>query len=162
MIKEVSGDILLSKAAMIAHGVAPDDDFKQGLALSLRERWPDLHRDFHHWCHGASPKPGEAWLWSGVGAEGPVRIANLLTQAAPARKGEHPGKARIEWVNQSLRELVKIVEREHPASLALPRLATGVGGLEWSEVHPLIVKHLGKLAVPVHVYTRYVKGVAAS
>ena len=33
MISEVSGDILLSKAQVIAHGIAPNDPFKQGLAL---------------------------------------------------------------------------------------------------------------------------------
>jgi O-acetyl-ADP-ribose deacetylase (regulator of RNase III) len=46
MIKEVAGDILLSKAGAIAHGVAPHDDFKQGLALSLREHWPGMYKDF--------------------------------------------------------------------------------------------------------------------
>ena len=42
MIYEVSGDILLSKAQAIAHGVAPNDHFTNGLALSLRERYPAL------------------------------------------------------------------------------------------------------------------------
>ena len=36
MIQEVSGDILLSKAHAIAHGIAPNDDFHSGLALALR------------------------------------------------------------------------------------------------------------------------------
>jgi len=42
MIKEVSGDILLSGARAIVHGVAPGDHFDTGLALSLREAWPAL------------------------------------------------------------------------------------------------------------------------
>ena len=50
MIHEVSGDILLSKAHWIAHGVGVDDDFKSGLALSLRERFPSLYKDFRHYC----------------------------------------------------------------------------------------------------------------
>ena len=37
MIYEVTGDILLSEAEAIVHGVAPDDDFHQGLALELRK-----------------------------------------------------------------------------------------------------------------------------
>jgi hypothetical protein len=32
MIKEVSSDILLTKAQTIAHGVAPHDPFNNGLA----------------------------------------------------------------------------------------------------------------------------------
>ena len=36
MIHEVEGDILLSSAHAIAHGVAPNDDFRSGLAHALR------------------------------------------------------------------------------------------------------------------------------
>jgi len=49
----------------------------QGLALSLHERYPAMHKDFHLWCHQQHSKPGEAWAWGG--AEG-VGIINLLTQ----------------------------------------------------------------------------------
>ena len=50
MLEEVAGDILLSKAQVIAHGVAPGDHFNQGLALALRERYPAMARDFRHYC----------------------------------------------------------------------------------------------------------------
>jgi O-acetyl-ADP-ribose deacetylase (regulator of RNase III) len=38
MLKEVAGDILLTKADMVAHGVAPNDGYANGLALSLRQQ----------------------------------------------------------------------------------------------------------------------------
>lgn len=157
MIREVTGDLLLSKAHAIAHGVAPDDDFKSGLALALRERWPAMYKDFRHYCKQSSPKPGGAWTWGGPN----VRIVNLLTQEPPRSAGMHPGKATIANVNHALRELRAVVEREGFKSLALPRLATGVGGLNWEEVKPLIEKHLGDLAIPVWVYTKYQAGVSA-
>ena len=47
-------------------------------------------------------------------------------------------------------------------SVALPRLATGVGQLEWRDVHPLVVKHLGDLPIPVFLYTKFQPGVAAA
>lgn len=62
MIHEVEGDILLTKAQVIAHGVAANDPMKQGLALSLHECYPAMHKDFHHWCHQAHPEPGAALL----------------------------------------------------------------------------------------------------
>ena len=46
-------------------------------------------------------------------------------------------------------------------SLALPHLATGVGGLDWNEVAPLVEQHLGDLGIPVIVYFGYHAGVAA-
>jgi hypothetical protein len=46
MLREVAGDILLTKAEALAHGVAPNDNFANGLALALRERWPAMYKDF--------------------------------------------------------------------------------------------------------------------
>jgi O-acetyl-ADP-ribose deacetylase (regulator of RNase III) len=160
MIKEVTGDILLSNAKAVAHGVAPDDHMEHGLALALRERWPSLPKDFRHYCHVHHPKPGSAWTW--VNANG-VRIVNLMTQepAPSAHAHGKPGKAKTEYVNHALKELRKIVDDEKIESLALPRLATGVGGLDWNDVKPLVDRHLGDLTIPVYVYVEYQKGVAA-
>ena len=44
----------------------------------------------------------------------------------------------------------------------LPRLATGVGGLAWEDVKPLVVQHLGDLKIPVYVYTVYHAGQKAA
>ena len=63
MIKEVQGDILLSGADAVAHGIAPNDNFHQGLALSLRESWPAMYKDFRHYCHVQHPKEGTTWAW---------------------------------------------------------------------------------------------------
>ncbi len=163
MIREVIGDILLSRAQLIAHGVAPHDDFKNGLALALRERFPALYKDFRHWCKTSAPKPGEVWVWSGVGEGGkPVHIACLLTQDPPAHEGAHPGRAKSGHVNKALHALRKLIERERYESVALPRLATGVGALDWNEVRPLIDESLGDLSSAVFVYTTFHKGVAAN
>lgn len=158
MIHEVSGDILKSKAQAIAHGVAPNDDFKQGLAAAIREMWPAMVKDFRHWCHNTHPKAGGLWLWGGTGGH---RIVNLLTQDPPTSAGQHPGAAKLEHVNHALKALHALVEKEGLTSLALPKLATGVGHLKWEDVKPLIVKHLGGLSIPVIVYTEYHAGVEA-
>ncbi|KKW67641.1 Appr-1-p processing protein [Lampropedia cohaerens] len=160
MIKEVTGDILLSKAQLLAHGISPQDPFDSGLALALRERWPSLVKDFRHHTRSKSIEPGEIWPWVGVQAEGGTRrIVNLVTQGTigqgPAAK---PGKASLEHVRHALQSLAKYVKQENIQSLALPRLATGVGGLEWSDVRPLIEQYLGDLGIPVVVYATYRKG----
>ncbi len=154
MIHEVRGDILLSRAAVLAHGVAPNDDFGQGLALGIRERWPALYKDFRHFCHVHHPASGGLWLWGGPG----VRVANLFTQGEAYGHGARPGAATLEHVNAALRALRHTVEAEGFASVALPRLATGVGGLAWDDVWPLVQKHLGSLEIPVWVYTTYEAG----
>jgi O-acetyl-ADP-ribose deacetylase (regulator of RNase III) len=165
MIIEVTGDILLSKAQLVAHGVAPDDHFTNGLALALREQWPAMHKDFRHYCHINNPQPGTLWVWAAADGR---RIANLLTQTAAQQEHGHgashghPGRAHLDHVNHALRELRKFVTEEKIKTIALPRLATGVGGLSWDEVRPLIQHHLGESGAKVYVYSTYKKGVPAA
>ena len=163
MIHEVEGDILLTKAQFIAHGIAPQDHFDTGLALALRERWPSMVRDYRHAIHGKPLDSGEVWAWAGVDADGSTRgIVNLLTQDMLGTGGAaRPGKATTENVSRALKALAKFVRDEKVQSLALPRLATGVGGMEWAQVEPLVQQHLGGLDIPVVVYETYRAGVQA-
>ncbi len=162
MLHEVSGDILKSKAAVIGHGVAPNDPFHSGLALQLREQYPGMYRDFRHYCQTSRPKPGDLWAWAGAGPHGPTQILALMTQEGGYDHGAKPGPATLANVNHALRGLQKWIEAERPSSMALPRLATGVGGLDWKDVSPLITQHLAHAGIPVYVYSTYHKGVEAN
>jgi O-acetyl-ADP-ribose deacetylase (regulator of RNase III) len=155
MIYEVAGDILLTNAQAIAHGVAPNDHFDSGLALALREKWPSMAKDFRHYAHQSHPKPGEIWMWGGVGG---VRIFSLMTHDGEHTHGSRPGRASLDNVNHALRRLRHAIEKEEITSLALPAIATGVGGLSWQEVKPLVEQTLGELAIPIFVYSIYRPG----
>jgi O-acetyl-ADP-ribose deacetylase (regulator of RNase III) len=159
MIHDVSGNITLTKAQAIAHGVAPNDHFDQGLALALREAWPAMAKDFRHYVHQTHPKPGELWVWGGPGG---VRIFNLLTQEGEHGHGARPGRSSVANVNHCLKRLRHELEKGEIKSLALPKLATGVGGLAWTDVEPLIRQHLGDLPIPIYLYTTYHKGERAT
>lgn len=155
MIHEVTGDITLTKAQAIAHGVSPNDHFDSGLALALRESWPAMAKDFRHYAHQAHPKPGEIWVWGGTGG---TRIFNLLTQEGEHGHGSRPGRASVANVNHCLKRLRHELDKGEVRSLALPKIATGVGGLEWKDVSALIHQHLGDLSIPIFIYTTYQKG----
>ena len=159
MIQEVTGDLLLSKAQAIAHGIAPHDDFKQGLALSLREQWPGMYKDFRHYCQTYNPKPGTLWSWKGPGS--PI-IINLFTQEPAEDHRGRPGKATVPNLNHAFQALKKELTSQQVSSLALPRVATGVGGLSWDDVKPLIEQTLGDMGIPIYVYSTFKKGVAAA
>lgn len=66
--------------------------------------------------------------------------------------------ATLQNVGHALKALAKLVEKEKLTSLAIPKLATGVGKLPWEDVKPLLEKHLGDLHIPIYVYSTYVKG----
>jgi O-acetyl-ADP-ribose deacetylase (regulator of RNase III) len=64
-------------------------------------------------------------------------------------------------VSHCLRRLRHELEKGEVKSLAMPKLATGVGGMAWSVVHLLIVQHLGDLPIPIFLYSTFAKGQSA-
>ncbi len=159
MLHEVSGDILFTRAQAVAHGIAPSEHFDSGLALGLREAWPAMAKDYRHYAHQSHPKPGEIWTWAGAGG---IRIFNLLTQEGEHTHAAKAGPASVSNINHCLRRLRHELDKGEVKSLAISRLATGVGGLDWNVVQPLIKQHLGDLAIPVYVYVTYHKGQKAN
>ncbi|MGR9100196.1 MAG: macro domain-containing protein [Gammaproteobacteria bacterium] len=155
MIIEVEGDILLSDAFAVVQGVGINDPMDKGLALELRSRYPDMCSDFNRWCHQHNTKPGEAWLWTGPDN---VHVVNLITQDLVDCHDYPTGKATLANVRHALDALAAIVKKENITSLALPKLATGAGDLDWDDVLPLIESFLGVLDIPVYVYAKYLPG----
>lgn len=98
MIYDVNVDILLTKAPALAYGIAPNDPFDQGLARALREQWPAMHRDYHHYASQTHPRLGELWSWGTSGK----RII-LLTQEGGFEHGARPGRATVGNANHCLR-----------------------------------------------------------
>ena len=122
-----------------------------------------MAKDFRHYCQQSHPKSGEVWFWGGADKDGgSARIINLLTQEPSESASGIPGKASLHNVNHVLKSLAGLIAREKLNSIALPRLATGVGGLEWNDVRPLIETHLGALDATVIIYATYLKGVRAN
>ncbi len=160
MIREVTGDILLTRAEVIAHAVAPADEFQTGLGASMRDEFPALVTAFADYCKRLHPMPGDAWTWSGQGKNGPLKIVCLFTQQQALKKGEKPGPATLEAVDHALTNLRSTLKKTKAKSAALPRIATGAGGLPWNEVKPLIDKHLSDLATQVVIYGTFKPGIA--
>lgn len=158
MIYNVEGDILLSGAHAIVHGVAANDPMTQGLSLALHQMFPQMHKDFHKWCHQNNPKTGIVWKWDKV--ENLV-IVNMITQESEIHSSSHPKKANLTDVNHCLKALKKFINKEKIKSIAIPKLSTGVGGLLWEDVYPLIVTQLEDVNIPIYLYSTFIPNLKA-
>lgn len=152
MIVKVEGDILLTKAQAIVHGVGVNDPMDKGLALAFRDHYPGLQKDFDRWCHQHNAKPGDAWMWTG---RGNARIINLITHENTESNDHHYDKATLGNLRHALSELIKIIRFEKLTSIALPKLGTGFGDLDWDDVLPIIENSFSVLDIPVFVYVNY-------
>lgn len=151
MIKEVYGNILWSKSDAIVQSIARNEDFSRGLAASIRAEWPAIAEDFDACCCNGELKEGDAWMWENASG---VDVINLIAH------GESRN-ASLASLDQSLAALAKLVQQKGLKSLAVPKVGTDIGDLDWRDVKPLIQKHLGGLNIPVYLYTIFHKNIAA-
>ncbi|MGI8307003.1 macro domain-containing protein [Saccharopolyspora hattusasensis] len=72
----------------------------------------------------------------------------------PTKRHWHDG-SRIEWIEQGLTALPRIITEHHAGSIAVPPLGCGLGGLDWALVPARITEALTPVAqagVDVLVY----------
>src|SRR5260221_2869637 len=67
-------------------------------------------------------------------AKNPHYIINFPT------KKHWKEKSKIEYIQEGLMDLVLIVDEKNIQSVAIPALGCGLGGLNWQDVRPLILK----------------------
>lgn len=159
MIYEVEGDILMSRADVIAQGVAVNDPMSSGLARKLQEKFPSMREQFIEWCEQANPEPGNIWLWEG---NGKTKILNLIVAEAAdpdLHRASRPNKIAV---HRAFRAVNKLVVDERLSSIALPKIGSGAGGIDWLEVRGMMHSQLGELLIPLFVYVTELEGMLAS
>lgn len=158
MIYEVEGDIMLSRAQVVAHSVSTRDPMIRGLSRRLNERFPAMVLAYREWCEETNPEPGEIWVWGNVDQ---VQIVSLITHEGdddPTRL-RRPDKIAV---NRCFRRLAKKVTDERFKSIAMPKVAAGDFGLDWAEVRGMMDSQLGELLIPLFVYVKELEGQVAS
>lgn len=149
-VKYVRGDLFLSEAQTLAHGVNCRGRMGAGIAVEFRRRFPKMYKEYRQRCHHEELRPGDLLLWK----ESTPWVLNLATQ-------DRTSGATIAFVEECLTGLARGRANDGITSLAMPRIAAGLGGLAWHEIRDLIDSILGPLPIPIFVYEDYVEGLAA-
>ena len=159
MIYEVEGDIMLTRAQVIAHGVATGDAMTRGFSRKLNERFPAMVQQYREWCEETNPEPGEIWLWSDSDE---IQILNLITHEGDKDDPTRAGRPNKIALNRGLRRMAKLTVDERIKSVAMPKVGAGEFGLDWSEVRGMMDSQLGELLIPIFLYTVELDGQVAS
>ena len=104
----------------------------KGIALQFRNKWPENNRAYEAACKAKEVRLGRMFVFDSGGLVKPNYIINFPT------KDHWRGKSSLESIREGLKDLVAQVKRLRIRSIAVPPLGCGNGGLEWSEVRPLI------------------------
>lgn len=132
MISFISGDILQSKEQFIAQGVATglQEGLGTGLALKISKKWPEQQKLFKRHARTIGFKAGDVFITNNTG--GQPGIIYIATQPDMYH-------AELSYLNKGFKNLLKICNKNNINSIALPKIGSGLGKLDWeTQVKPLI------------------------
>src|SRR6266542_2172078 len=146
MFKAVIGDLFASQAQTLVITVNCVGVMGKGVALGFKKRYPEMFEDYLARCGRKQVRVGEPYLYRDRAG---TSIVNFPTK-------EHwRSVSRLSNIERGLDHFVAHYAEWGITSVAFPPLGCGNGGLEWSEVGPLMHAKLAKLEIDVEVYAPY-------
>jgi O-acetyl-ADP-ribose deacetylase (regulator of RNase III)/uncharacterized protein YwgA len=146
MFRALIGDLFSSQAQSLVNTVNCVGVMGKGVALEFKKRWPAMFDDYQRRCAAKQVRLGEPYLYRDAAG---ASIVNFPT------KDHWRSPSRVADIESGLDYLVAHAEGWGIRSLALPPLGCGNGGLEWSEVGPLIYRKLHRAQFDIEVYAPF-------
>lgn len=140
MIEHRRGDLLSADVEALVNTVNSVGVMGKGVALQFRKAFPENFKAYERACRAGEVRPGRMFVFETGQLTNPRLIVNFPT------KRHWRGKARMEYIDSGLVDLVAVLERLKVKSVAIPPLGCGNGGLHWAEVRPRIEAALKPLA----------------
>ena len=131
MIRYTSGDILTAGTEALVNTVNSVGVMGRGIALQFKQAFPTNYKAYAAACEQGLVQPGRMFVYQ-TGELTPRFIINFPT------KRHWRGKSRIEDIESGLVALVEEIRNRQILSVAIPPLGSGLGGLDWKQVRPLI------------------------
>ncbi|MFD1360057.1 type II toxin-antitoxin system antitoxin DNA ADP-ribosyl glycohydrolase DarG [Lentibacillus salinarum] len=146
MIHYKTGNLLEGQSEALVNTVNTVGVMGKGIALQFKQAFPDVFREYEKACRANRVVTGKVQVVETSCLVGPKYIINFPT------KKHWKQKSKLNYVVEGLEDLVKVVREFGIKSIAIPPLGCGNGGLDWSEVRPLIEKTFQDEPINVHVY----------
>lgn len=140
MIERKAGDLLADDAEALVNTVNCVGFMGRGIALQFKRAWPGNYAAYAAACQRGEVRPGRMFVYETGQLAPPRYIVNFPT------KRHWRGRSRIEDIEAGLKDLVAVVRDRGIRSIAVPPLGAGLGGLDWGDVRPRIVRALGDVA----------------
>jgi O-acetyl-ADP-ribose deacetylase (regulator of RNase III) len=140
MIEFKTGNVLKEQVEALVNTVNCVGVMGRGVALQFKKAYPDNFVSYRQACQKREVCPGKMLVFETGRLTPPRYIINFPT------KRHWRGKSRLEDIESGLRALVLEIEKRNITSIALPPLASGLGGRDWQkEIRPLVEIYLGPL-----------------
>ena len=127
-IEFVKGDIFEADVEALVNSVNCVGVMGRGIALQFKERFADNFTQYKAACDRGEVQPGRMFITETGKVGEPRYIINFPT------KRHWRGKSHLKDIQNGLKSLAEELSRRTISSVALPALASDLGGLSWSVV----------------------------
>ncbi len=139
MSRLTQGNLLEADVDAVVNTVNTQGIMGKGIALMFKDRFPENFEAYADACKKHEVRIGEMFVTKSDELFGPRWIINFPT------KTHWRVNTRLEWIEEGLKDLVRVIEQNQIRSIAIPPLGCGNGGLDWGVVRSLIVTALGEV-----------------
>jgi O-acetyl-ADP-ribose deacetylase (regulator of RNase III) len=147
MMHFTTGNLLDAKVEAVVNTVNTVGVMGKGIALMFKERFPKNYQEYLVASKSGAVQIGKMFVSATDELSGPKWVINFPTK----KHWRNPSK--IEWVREGLEALKEVIREKRITSIAIPPLGCGNGGLNWSNVRPLIQEYLNDLTdVEIIIY----------
>jgi O-acetyl-ADP-ribose deacetylase (regulator of RNase III) len=146
-MKYITGNLLAAPAQALVNTVNTVGVMGKGIALQFKERFPVNFKIYEKACKAGEVKVGKMLVVPEPTLEGEKLIINFPT------KTEWFKKSQYSYIEEGLKDLVRVIKEYKISSIAIPPLGCGNGGLKWEKVKEMMATHLSALNdVDIMVY----------
>lgn len=104
-----------------------------GVALSFKNRYPDMFRDYKRACKAGDVKPGRLHVWKNLESEWIINFPTKIDWREPSK---------YEYIEAGLKSLREFLSQHKDVKVVMPPLGCGLGGLDWGKVSSMIHESL--------------------
>lgn len=142
MIEFKTGDIFAERVEALVNSVNCVGVMGRGIALEFKNRFPKNYQAYRAACQRGDVQPGNMFVYEFLEpsfAPAPRYIINFPT------KRHWRSKSKLADIEAGLDALANEIREREIRSIAVPALATDLGGLSWTDVRPAMEAALGGL-----------------
>ncbi|WP_263786650.1 type II toxin-antitoxin system antitoxin DNA ADP-ribosyl glycohydrolase DarG [Salinibacter grassmerensis] len=143
MVEIVQGDLFEADAAALVNPVHCAGLMKRGLCRQFKTRFPDNVEQYKAACDAGALTPGDVLVHDRGGLFGDVQHPRYVLNVAT--KDHWRDASSATHIKSGMAALVDEVAAHDIASIAVPALGCGGGGLDWPTVRPLLTAPLKSL-----------------
>ncbi len=132
-MRYVHGDLLTSDLRIIAHGTNTHGVMGSGIALQIRNKWPNVYEAYRslHQTQGL-----ELGTIQPVSTPDGRIVVNCMTQPAFGRDGGR--YADYDAIARCIQALNQVASDNGVVEIGLPKIGAGLGGGDWAVIEGII------------------------